>query len=334
MSYTRRLYVDGLENHIDLLQQVKCISQLSKEVELRDFSGNEELADTVMEAAKDLGSGAFTVAMWVGGKTISGISAAVGGLGDILIKTFGDNQTLIQRVLHEINGKEEIKVTLSKSAAGIVTAEGSAADLSHDMDVLLETLKLLVKHCSDVNEHVDKQLLTARKLKDVSKADDILKLIDEFEALKYPVFELPEHRGNKRESKTLPGGKVWTFDLEDGKPSYLMHGDAPAESGSTLTLSKSEVSSLMVKLDKVNSMHKQLKQAYDGYLDSLKGWGEMVKTVEVNLGKLERVSKTILSQANKLLAGDTDALAFYSGFTPRAVSYADRYIHGVLGVFA
>jgi hypothetical protein len=59
----------------------------------------------------------------------------------------------------------------------------------------------------------------------------------------------------------------------------------------------------------------------------------MVKTVESNMSKLERVSKSAQNDAEKLLGGEPAALAFYSGFTPRVISYTDRYIHGVLGVF-
>lgn len=334
MSHTLKLYIDGLENHLNLIEEAGLLIKVGKTIELQSISGNEELSDTVMEAAKDLGSGLFTVAKWMGGKAVSGLSAAIGGVGNALVKTFSDNHTLIQRIIQQANGKEEVTVTVSKSTIGLITSEGDLDNLSRDMDTLLETLKLLDKHSDDINEYLDHQLLVARKLKSVSSADEILKLVDEFENLKYPTFSLPNHHGNVRESDKLPGGRIWAFEFKEGTPSYLMHGDAPAEAGSTLTLSKSEVSALLNKLDKVNSMHKQLKQSYDSYLSFLKGWGDMVKTVEPNLSKLEKVSKTILNQAEKLLAGDTEALAFYSGFTPRAVSYADRYIHGVLGVFA
>jgi hypothetical protein len=89
------------------------------------------------------------------------------------------------------------------------------------------------------------------------------------------------------------------------------------------------------KLDKVNSLHQRVKDAYDGYLAFLKSWAEMVKVVDEALGKLEfKVSKSALKEAEKLLEGNHGALAFYSGFTPRVVGYTDRYIHGVLGVFA
>jgi hypothetical protein len=99
-------------------------------------------------------------------------------------------------------------------------------------------------------------------------------------------------------------------------------------------LDKSAVSNILSKLAKINAMHTRLKDAYDGYLSFLRSWSDMVKSVEPSLSKLDKVSRTAISQAEKILAGDTQALAFYSGFTPRVVSYTDRYIHGVLGVFA
>jgi hypothetical protein len=207
--------------------------------------------------------------------------------------------------------------------------------LGHDMDVLLKALDSLDKHSKDLLSYLDKQLFVARKLKGVKSAQDIFAVVEEFQGLKYPMFHLPHSKAGSEFSDELPGGKVWEFAYNEGKhPKYLIGGDAPAEAGSSVTLSKSEVSALLSKLDKVNSMHKRLKESYDRYLSFIKAWSDMVKAVDTNLSKLDKVSSSASAEGEKILAGEANALAFYSGFTPRVVSYTDRYIHGVLGIFA
>lgn len=338
---TRRLYIAAVENHLDLRDEQKAVMDLGT-VLLNDpprsamqLSGNEELAEQLKSGALNLGSGLFQVSKWVGGTTISLFSKALGAAGNGLVRAFGDNDTLIKKLLQKVAGADEHELDLSQEKVAALTAEGDIADLSRDMDTLIRTLGILDTHSRDLLSFLDKQLLIARKLKNASTTDAIMSITEEFENLKYPTFNLQHHNGDKWASDVLPGGRTWEFVYNNGtSPKYLMSGDTPSGAGTSATFSKSEVSSLLSKLDKVNGMHKRLKQSYDNYLSFIKSWSDMVKAVDANLSKLDKVSKTAHGEAEKLLAGEPNALAFYSGFTPRVVSYSDKYIHGVLGVFA
>lgn len=329
---TKTLYIQGLENHQDLLQDNHSLIRAGNEMlNMADRTGNEDFA----LAAKELGSGLFTVGKWVGGKTVDAFSRVLGAAGSSLVRAFSDNETLIQKLLQNFSKIEDHELNLSKDKVALITASGDIEDISKDMDVLIRMLDILDKHSRELLNYLDKQLITAKKLKGVSTADAIFAVVEEFHSLKYPVFGLPHHSGDKYTSEELPGGKTWEFAYNDGKsPKYIMNGDTPAGGGSSITFSKSEVSALLNKLDKVNSMHKRLKQSYDSYLSFIKSWSDMVQAVDGNLGSLEKVSGSAMAEAEKILAGEPNALAFYSGFTPRVVSFTDRYIHGVLGVFA
>lgn len=337
MSTTRRMYQNCLENHLETLEEQKGLEQtgqfmLAAPHRMKiSVEGNEDF----MENAKELGAGLFEVSKWVGGKTVDLFGKALGAAGSGLYRAFSDNDTLIKKLLQNFSKVEDHELNLSKTTIALITANGDIDRIGHDMDTLLSTLDALDKHSKEILSYLDKQLIVARKLKSASSAENIFAVVEEFEALKYPTFKLPHSKGTTTFSDPLPGGKVWECVYGDGKhPKYVIGGDAPAEAGSSVTLSKSEVSSLLTKLDKINSMHKRLKTSYDSYLSFIKSWSEMVKSVDANLTKLDKVSSSAMAEGEKLLSGEANALAFYSGFTPRVVSYTDRYIHGVLGVFA
>lgn len=338
---TRRMYREGLENHLDLIEELRAIEIIGKELNKQpnrvqtEVAGNEDLVEGLKNGMSNLGSGLFQVSKWVGGQAITLFSKGLSAAGNGLVRAFSDNDTLIRKLLQDISREQEQEVTVAAAKVALLTCEGDFDKLSGDMNTLIRALEQLDKHSKDVLSFLDKQLLVARKLKSASTADQILKITEEFDGLKYPVFGLSHSSGNKHASDVLPGGKVWEFvTAENGAPKYLMNGDAPEGAGASITMSKSEVSAVLNNLNKVNAMHKRLKQSYDSYLSFLKSWAEMVKSVDANLAKLDKVSGTAMSEAEKLLAGEPNALAFYSGFTPRVVSYTDRYIHGVLGVFA
>lgn len=332
-----RLYQNCLENHLSTLDVQRDMERAGNELLALPHriklavDGNEDFTENL----KELGSGLLSASKWVGGKTIDLFGKALGAAGSGLYRAFSDNDTLIRKLTQNFSKIEDHELNLSKTTIALITANGDIGHISHDMDTLLSTLDSLDKHSKDILSYLDKQLIVARKLKGVSTAENIFAIVEEFEAVKYPAFKLSHSKGTSTYSDTLPGGKVWECVYGDGKsPKYVIGGDSPAESGSTVTLSKSEVSALLNKLDKINSMHKRLKASYDSYLSFIKSWGEMVKSVDANLSKLDKVSSSAMGEAEKLLGGEANALAFYSGFTPRVVSYTDRYIHGVLGVFA
>lgn len=337
MSSTKQMYRQCLENHVEGIELHHDLSVLGtqllntpRRIQIQ-VEGNEDF----MENVKELGSGMFEASKWVGGKTIDLFGKALGAAGAGLYRAFSDNDTLIRKLVQNFSKVEDHELNLSKTTIALITANGDIGHISHDMDTLLSTLDSLDKHSKEILSYLDKQLITVRKLKGVSSAENIFAVVEEFEALKYPAFKLPHSKGTTTYSETLPGGKVWECVYGDGKhPKYVIGGDAPAEAGSSVTLSKSEVSALLTKLDKINSMHKRLKTSYEGYLSFIKSWSDMVKAVDANLSKLDKVSSSAMAEGEKLLSGEANALAFYSGFTPRVVSYTDRYIHGVLGVFA
>lgn len=332
MKQALEVRVNSLAQHMELCQSLRDVQDFGKLLNTPgDIAGNE----TITLALGELGSGLLSVGKWVGGKTIQGFSYAIQGAGKQLSKAFDDNQSYIKRVSGIVNKSESSDFKLSATLSSLLTAKGDPKTLSHDMETLVNYLDMLDKHSKDINEHLSRQLTVVRKLKDVKHTDDVFKVIEEFEKLEYPVFKLPVSVKDGYQSTGLPGGKVWSFILVDNVPKYSMSGDAPAGGGGDLSLSKSEVSSLLQKLEKVNTLHQRVKGNYDRYLESIKSWSDMVKVVDEKLSALEyRVTKTALTEAEKLLVGNQGALAFYSGFTPRVVGYTDRYIHGVLGVFA
>lgn len=334
MKYHSQDRVTGLNQHMALGQSLRDVQELGKLLGAPGgcVAGNEDL----VESLKGLGGGAFSVAKWVGGKTLTAFSSGIKAAGEQLSKTFDDNKSYIKRLANQANNEQEQGIKLSSSLSALLTAKGDADTLVHDMDVLASHLEALDKHNKDILSYLDSQLVILRKLKSATHTDDVFNVVESFEKLEYPEFKLPNHSKGKGESSGLPGGKVWIFSNEEGNaPKYSMSGDAPAGEAGELNLSKSAVTELLNKLDKINNLHQQVKGSYESYLSFIKSWSDMVKEVD---GKLEalnyRVSKTALAQAEKLLEGDRGALAFYSGFTPRVVGYTDRYIHGVLGAFA
>jgi hypothetical protein len=325
MSQIQRDLTSALEQHIKLLQAGNDVIDLGRlmATDPHSVAGNEAFADSM----KELGNGLLSVTMWVGGKALTAFSSVIQTAGSALSKSFDDNKSYIKRLLGDVGKADDHTLKLSATQVGMITCKGDPDNISRDMDILIRNLEALDKHNKAVLDHLDAQLIAVRKLKDAKHTDDVFGVIDAVEKLKYPVLAA---------SDVLPGGKEWTFTSGDADtPKYSMSGDTPAGEGGDLSLSKSSAAELLNKLDKVNSLHQRVKAAYDGYLAYIKSWTEMVKGVDENMTKLEyRVSKSALKEAEKLLEGNRGALAFYSGFTPRVVGYTDRYIHGVLGVFA
>lgn len=327
--------MEGLEHHLEVLGANQAVMQVGKAL------GGEQIplavtgTESLQDVTKQLGTGLFAVSKWVGGNTLTVFKGVVGRAGEELIKAFSDNETLIKRITQSFVSNEDKDYSIPKERLELITSSGDADNIKHDLDVLLDSLTKLTSHNKDVLNYLDKRLLAVGKLKDCKSASEVFSLVEEVKDLTYPVFNPSSHKGSVYSSKVLPGGKVWEFDVSDEKtPKYLISGDKPAGGATSITLSSSEVKEILNKLAKVNSMYKNLKQSYDGYLSFIKSWSEMVKRVDDSLTKVKWLSRSALGEAEKLLAGENTSLAFYSGFTPRVVGYTDRYIHGVLGVFA
>lgn len=337
-------YRTGLETHLSLREENQHVIDLGKVMLHEPVSvsvdGNEDFSDDAKEALKSgfikLGTGTLSASKWVGGQVLSLFTRGITEAGSQLMRAFESNAGLIRKIRSTAT-EPSYSFNLSVGQLGNLTSTGHWKDFEDDMDTLLSTLESTWKHGKDVQEYLNKQLVCVRKLKGVKNNNDILKIVDEFEALTYPKWNLPERNGNTMLlSDVLPEGKVFkcNYDADSGKVEYSMSGDKPAGESSDVDLSKAEIGNILSKLDKINGLHKAIKQVYDSYLSFIKDWGSMVKSVDTGLDATEGLSGHIKGEAEKLLNGDAKALAFYSGFCPRVVNYTDKYIHGVLGVLA
>ena len=337
-----KLSRNGLEAHLLLREEHQQMVDLGKLMIASPIvvTGTEDYSDDAKEALKSgfisLGGGLLSASKWIGGHTLSLFTKGIDAAGTQLMKTFESNEGLIRQIRKSAT-ESSYSFDFTVAQLGNLTSTGHWKDFDHDMDVLLSTLESTWKHAKDVQEYLNKQLVCLRKLKGVKNNNDILKLVDEFDAITYPKWTLPERNGNTMLlSDVLPEGKVFkcNYDAATGKVEYSMSGDKPAGESNAVDLSKADIGTILNKLDKINGLHKAIKQVYDDYLDFIKGWGEMVKTTDSGLGEIEGLSGQVKGEAEKLLGGDAKALAFYSGFCPRVVNYTDKYIHGVLGVLA
>lgn len=335
MSSTKLLYIQGLEGHLERLEESRILMLAGREFggcteDTITVDGNEDLKMVTQQ----LGSGLFSVSKWIGGQSLKLFTSALDQAGKSLIKTFGDNEVLIRKITQSLSNDGETEYKVPAEKLNLITSDGDIDSLNSDLDSLIATLTALQTHNREVLNYLDKKLFIARKLKSVTNSAGVFTVAEEFNELSYPPFKLPTHKGDSFISRELPSGKVFEYKSVDGKPTYLISGDKPAGAGTSITLTKSQVSTLLTKLGKVNSLHKDLKGFYEGYLGFLKSWTEMVKAVDGSLAKVKWLSNTATGEVEKILAGESNTLAFYSGFTPRVVGYTDRYIHGVLGVFA
>ena len=333
MSELKALYIQGMESHLELVEFNNDLTKLHVAVH-NAVSGNEayqEVLGTLVNGMGSLGGGLLTTVGWIGGKTVTAFANVLGGAGNLLSKAFSDNDVLIRKIMQQFSRSDTHELKISKDKLKLITSDGQAQHISRDLDLLSHTLEIVDKHAKAVLDHLDARMGVLREMRNAKTTEDVYKIIDKHDALKYPILDFGSGHGPEHTSDKLPGGKVMVFDETHTK--YLMNGDTTDGSPETLEMSKSDVSSLLTRLDKVNGMHKRFKANFESYLRLIKSWGDMVKAVEPSMEKMDKVSKSALKDVERLLGGDSDALAFYSGFTPRVISYTDRYIHGVLGVF-
>lgn len=335
MSTTKSLYLAGLESHGNNVRAQHDLIAVGRVVLAEEVSGVENL-EIVKQAGKELGGGLLAVSKWVGGNTLKALTTVLGGAGNALSKAFADNEVLIRKIMSSLDRRESFEYNVSGAALSIITSEGDSDQIKSDLKQLLETLTLFSKHQKEVNDHLSKQLMVVKKLKGTVTTDLILKVVEEFEALSYPTFKLGNKKDNTYSSDILPGGRFFEFtQTESGSVKYTMRNEDVSSSGSsTLSMDKSEVNELLSLLGKVNGVYKDIKGSYDNYLSFIRSWADTVKGVSKSLDTSKAVSASVLGEAEKLLSGDSNVLAFYSGFTPRVVSYTDRYISTAIGVFA
>lgn len=335
MSDLLKQYRQGLEQHLELVEtnhQLTTISSVIQRTIDGRRDGFEELdTEAFKNGLKVAASGVLSVGKWVGGQAFSLLSKSMKAAGSQLSKTFDDNKSFIKRIRGDLKEYPHT-VKIDTGVVGSLTSTGKWKDFEHDLDALIQTAEKLNNHSKSILDHLNQELLVIRELRNAKKNDDILKVVDKFEALKYPSWALPHKNGDTMLSEILPGGRVLKFKASDSGVDYSMSGDKPAGEATEVSLSKSEVTEILGKVDKLNELLLQTKQGYDHYLEFVKSWGDAVKQAMNHLDDGSGLSQHVIAEAEKLMKGNANGLAFYSGFTPRVINYVDKYIHGVLGV--
>lgn len=327
MTKLKELHLLCRNNHIDLVDSLQPLASLHTSYKR---AGNEDF----VESLQQFGSGALSVTKWLGGKAFTLLDKGVRAAGTQLSKTFDDNKTLANRIGSAMKSEETYSFSISESTMGSITATGKWSDFEGDLDGLIKTCELLQKHMSDVKDYLGKELIVARKLKSANNTTSMMAVIREFEALKYPIFALPHKNGEWAISEVLPAGKVLKFKQNGHNSDYSMSGDKPSGESHSLEASKTDIQHILSKITKLNDIHLKVKESYADYLDFVKGWSSVVEEASKGLGETTGVGSQVINEAEAILKGNANALAFYSGFTPRVVSYVDKYIQDVLGVFS
>lgn len=318
------LYYRKLETHNDLAAACRFM----RDIGTSQFAGNEEFVDTM----KSVGESALSVASWVGGKALNLLDTGVKKVSVEIRKAFDDNKMLSNKISGALK-EEHYDFSFSSSIMGNLTSTGKFSDFSHDLDTLIRTIEGLVAHMKAVNDHLGQQLTTARRLKSADSTSSIVSVVKAFETITYPDYKLAKSNNGWAISDVLPGGKVIKSKREGNSVVYSMSGDKPAGESHDWSASKSEIKTILDKINKLNDAHQKVQESYAGYLDFVKAWAEVVKEASAGLDKTKNVGSSVINEAESILKGDATALAFYSGFCPRAVNYLDGYIQNVLGVF-
>lgn len=325
MSELTSLRARCLVNHNALSETCRSLVFITSSV-----SGNEDFG----ESFKAFASGALSVSKWVGGKAYNLLNQGMRTAGTQLAKTFDDNKSLAARINGALKSDGDYTFNFSSAQLGNLTSTGKWSDFNEDLDVLIKTGDLLLQHLTDVRNHLGKELAVVRKLKSANSESSINAVIQEFEQLVYPGFKLPNKNNGWLLSYVLPGGRVIKYQAKDTGGEYSMSGDKPAGETYTWEASKSDVQSILNKVNKLNEIHLKVKESYAYYLDFIKSWSSAVEEASKGLSETKNVSESTTQAAESLLKGNATALAFYSGFTPRVVNYVDKYIQDVLGVFS
>jgi len=326
MNQIKELYITCRQNHVDLVEAFQPLTVTNS----LNRNGNEEFIGSL----KELGSGVLSVAKWVGNKTYPLFVTGVKAVGVQLTRSFDDNKSLTSKIGNVMKSDQEYEFSFSSSVMGSITSTGNWSDFGSDIDNLIKTMDGYVNHLHQVKDYLSKELVVARKLKGANTTSAIVAVVREFESLKYPSYSLPHKNGEWLLSDVLPGGKVLKFKQSADTIDYSMSGDKPAGESHTLTASKSDVQSVLTKIAKLNDTHLKVKESYADYLDFVKSWSSVVEEASNALGNTTGVGTSVINEAERILKGNPNALAFYSGFTPRVVSYVDKYIQDVLGVLS
>ena len=332
MSQTKlallKQYREGLEDHLELREGNEQLLSVGKYALHNPIDGNEVFSDTL----KGIGTKALSATKWASGQTWSLLNKSFNNASNLLLKSIGNNKLLLENIRRQL--PEDLSINLNVAQVGSITSTGHIEDFESDLDDFIKTLEITIKHSKDVSDYLHKQLSVIKELRNAKQNTDVLNIVDKFEAITYPVYNLPNKNGDARISDVLPDGKVLKFIDKDENITYSMSGDKPAGESGSITLTKSEMTSILNKTSKVNDLLKQIKQSYDQYLDVLKAWSDAVKAVDNTFDKQDHFSSHVLSEAEGLLKGSEEALTFYVMFVPRVVNMTDKYIHNVLSLFA
>lgn len=323
-------YLASIEASTDLRSEMRKLSLIGNEVfptTKLDYVTGQESFSTVFSSVKSIGSSTMNFAKWSGGKLGNGLSKAFYASGVTLGKAIGANQMLLSSVKGLVN--EETLVKLNEKQVMTLTIDGSEDDLLKGPDLIMRALKDYATYTKALDNYLNEQLVTISKLKKVKTASDIAKVVSDFEDIKLPKHDVFKEGNN---TGVLPGGKTISITLEEGNVKYIMSGGDKVTTALELTLSVSDKKELLNKLSNINAMFKHIKQSYENYSKFIKSWQDTVMQVAKNLDNLENVPNGTLHSAQSILGGSSDALLFYSGFTPRVMTYTDKYFQTLVSV--
>lgn len=316
-----------LERHQENLEAQKALIIMGNEsLELLDGSvAGVETITTFFEGVKSFGKGSLSVAQWVGGKIGNGLGKGLSTAGNGLFNLFSANDALIKSMLLTVKDSESLVFT--EANLKTLTSTGEVSDLSSDLSNLLSAVKSLDKYSHELQTYLNAQLIVIKKLSSVKDAGGVAKVIEEFDNLTPPSINV---FGSSNKSELLPGGKTLEFTPEPTK--YIMSNSDVRATSTELDMSSGKKKELLRELQNINAMFKKIKQSYDAYSNFIKSWQTTVQSIAKNLDKLEGIPNGVQRAIESKLSGDAQALLFYSGFTPRVMTYTDSYLKTFIGV--
>lgn len=326
---TIKLLIEGSENYRNLIITNNELISLGKSnFNLEEYAGTED--NVVLEAGKKL----LEVPKWIAGTALKALNTGIHKVNDQLQINFTSNSSLIKRTAGILSsGKIKEGFQISDADLSNLTSTGRIKDLEDDLESILKTSDVLKKYTIELNGYLEKSLTIVKKLNSVKNDRDVLNVYDEYAAMQYPILTLANKVSDSIfVSDVLPGGKVikFTHDDRNKKYEYSMSGDKPSGVSGDLGLGPDELKGLVNKLNPINDVHKTLIDSNAKYLKFSGNWSSAVKSVFSNIDNLGDLSGTVKNDIERMLSGNANCLAFYSGFSPRVSTYIDKYIHDLL----
>lgn len=334
MDYSFHVALRDLSNQSIELQVSS--SNLTELVSLSkpSIAGQEDLKGSLMNIASDAGNGMLTVSKWLGGQSLSLFTKLFKEANTQISLSLASNKSLIGKT-GNVLGKETLadSYSISSATAASLTSTGKFGDFFKDADDLVSAAGLLKEHVKEVNNYLDRSVAIAVRVARVKSNEDGVKLLTEFANLKFPKFDLPNKPSNVMfVSDVLPGGKVFKqkYSDEEGSVEYFFTGDKPSGEASEYRPDQGELKTLLNKLTTINELHYSLVNANIAYLRYIEKWNKAVSAGFKHIDDAEDMASSTKSDLNKLLSGSKPVLSFYGDFTPRVITYTDKYIHDVL----